>query len=163
DGFCFLGEDFGPRYPPVVDTHRVVEPATKTLYVGTPGAGVRLDAGRIVVTSPDDTELLSVPSGHVERLVLFGPVGLSAGVRTWALTNDSDVVLASRRGGYLGQLLAGGTRRLQRLRAQLAAADNPERHLTLGKAIVYAKIAKQVTLLQRYTHRGPHEDLAHAV
>jgi CRISPR-associated protein Cas1 len=39
DGFCFLGEDFGPRYPPVVDTHRVVEPATKTLYVGTPGAG----------------------------------------------------------------------------------------------------------------------------
>jgi CRISPR-associated protein Cas1 len=74
-GFCFLGEDFGPRYPPVLDDHRIVEPATRTVYVGVSGAAVRIESGRLVVESPDDTELLSVPTGHVERIVLFGPVG----------------------------------------------------------------------------------------
>ncbi|BCB74583.1 hypothetical protein GCM10022251_81570 [Phytohabitans flavus] len=53
-GFCFLGEDFGPRYPPVIDDHRIVEPATRTVYVSVPGAGVRIEAGRLVVESPDD-------------------------------------------------------------------------------------------------------------
>jgi len=163
EGFCFLGEDFGPRFPPVVDTHRVIEPATKTVYVAMPGAGVRLEAGRLVVQSPDDAELLSVPSGHVERLVLFGPVGLSTGARSWALTNHVGVILASRRGGYLGQLSGDGTRRVHRLRAQLAAADDPVRAVVLGRAIVAAKISKQVVLLQRQTRRGPHETIAHAV
>lgn len=107
-------------------------------------------------------ELLSVPSGHVERLVLFGPVGLSAGARSWALTNHVDVILASRRGGYLGQLSGDGTRRVHRLRAQLVAADDPTRAAVLGRAIVAAKISKQVVLLQRQTRRGPHQRIAHA-
>ncbi len=50
DGFCFLGEDFGPPYPPLLDEHRIEVPATKTLYVAVPGAAVRLDAGRITPT-----------------------------------------------------------------------------------------------------------------
>lgn len=29
DGFSFLGEDFGPRYPPALDDHRVTEPARR--------------------------------------------------------------------------------------------------------------------------------------
>jgi CRISPR-associated protein Cas1 len=98
DGFCFLGEDFGPRYPPVLDDHRIVEPATRTVYVAKPGAGVRTEAGRLIVETADDVELLDVPTGHVERLVLFGPVGLSAGARSWALNSDVEVILASRRG-----------------------------------------------------------------
>ncbi|GLI00899.1 CRISPR-associated endonuclease Cas1 [Phytohabitans aurantiacus] len=162
-GFCFLGEDFGPRYPPVLDHHRIVEPATRTVYVGVPGAGVRIEAGRLVVESPDDEELLSVPSGHVERLALFGPVGLSAGARSWALTNDVEVLLASRRGGYLGQLMAGTSRRVQRLRTQLACADDPARTLPLGRAVVEAKIRKQVVLIQRLTRRDHHEELAATV
>jgi CRISP-associated protein Cas1 len=162
DGFCFLGEDFGPKYPPVLDDHRIIEPATKTLYVAVPGAAVRIDSGRIVVESPDDVELLSVPSGHVERLALFGPVGLSAGARSWALTNDVEVILASRRGSYLGQVMAGSTRRVQRLRALLACADDPTRRLPFAKAVIEAKINKQVVLIQRMTRRDRHEELAAA-
>jgi CRISPR-associated protein Cas1 len=163
EGFCFLGEDFGPRYPPLREDHRIVEPATKTLYVGVPGAGVRTEAGRIVVESPDDVELLSVPSGHVERLALFGPVGLSAGARAWALANDVDVVLASRRGNYLGQLVSGSTRRVDRLRALLACADDLGRAIPLGRAVVEAKIGKQVVLVQRLIRRDRHEDVVEHV
>lgn len=162
-GFCFLGEDFGPRYPPLLDAHRIVEPATRTVYVGMPGAAVRIEAGRLVVESPDDEELLSVPSGHVERLALFGPVGLSAGARSWALTNDVEVVLASRRGGYLGQLLTGTSRRVQRLRTQLACADAPDRAVPFGRVVVEAKVRKQVVLVQRFTRRDQHEESARAV
>src|SRR5262249_40919381 len=37
EGFCFLGEDFGPRYPPAMADHRVVEPARRVLYLGMQG------------------------------------------------------------------------------------------------------------------------------
>ncbi|MFE9187849.1 CRISPR-associated endonuclease Cas1 [Micromonospora haikouensis] len=163
DGFCFLGEDFGPRYPPVLDDHRIVEPATRTVYVAKPGASVRTEAGRLIVESADDVELLDVPTGHVERLVLFGPVGLSAGARSWALASGIEVIIASRRGHYLGQLSSGSTRRVTRLRAQLACADDPDRAIPFGRSVVEAKVRKQIVLIQRITRRDNHEDLAASV
>lgn len=162
-GFCFLGEDFGLRYPPVLDEHRIVEPATRTVYVGVTGAAVRTESGRLMVESQDGSELLSVPSGHVERIVLFGPVGLSAGARSWALTNQIEVIVASRRGTYLGQLTAGGARRVARLRALLACADDPARWLPLARAVIDAKISKQVVLLQRFTRRDQYQQITAAV
>ncbi|GGL21335.1 CRISPR-associated endonuclease Cas1 [Mangrovihabitans endophyticus] len=163
DGFCFLGEDFGTRYPPVIDTHRVLQPATRTVYVARPGAAVRIEAGRLLVETPDDTELLNVPTGHVESLALFGPVGLSAGARTWALTNDVEVIPGSRRGHYLGQLHTRSTRRVTRLRRQLAAADTPDRALPIARTLVAGKIRKQVVLIQRLTRREPHEQTADSI
>jgi CRISPR-associated protein Cas1 len=163
DGFCFLGEDFGPRYPPTLDQHRIIEPATRTVYIAKPGASVCIEAGRLIVESADDTELLNVPTGHIERLVLFGPVGLSAGARSWALATNIEVIIASRRGHYLGQLVTGSTRRVNRLRALLACADDPARALPFGQAVIEAKIRKQVVLLQRLTRREHHDDLADAL
>jgi CRISPR-associated protein Cas1 len=92
EGFTFLGEDFGPRYPPALDDHRAVEPPRRVVYVGRQGSRVRVEAGRLVIESPDDQELLDVPSGQVERLVCFGAVGVSAGFRSWALANGVDQV-----------------------------------------------------------------------
>lgn len=163
DGFCFLGEDFGPRYPPVRDDHRIREPSGKTLYVGVPGSGVRIANGRLLVETSDDVELLDIPSGHVERIVMFGPVGISAGARTWALASDVEVILASRRGSYLGQVASGSTRRVDRVRALLACADDPARSLAFGRTVVEAKIRKQIVLVRRLTRRGRHEELAAAV
>jgi CRISPR-associated protein Cas1 len=115
-----------------------------------------------VVESHDDAELLSVPTGHVERIVLFGPVGLSAGARSWALTNNVEVAVASRRGTYLGQLI-GGTRRVGRLRALLDCTDDPARWLPFARTVIDAKVSKQIVLLQRLTRRDRHEQIAAAV
>jgi CRISPR-associated protein Cas1 len=49
EGFCFLGEDFGPRYPPALADQRVTEPARKVLYLGMQGAHAHLEAGRLIV------------------------------------------------------------------------------------------------------------------
>lgn len=163
EGFTFLGEDFGPRYPPLIDNHRIHEQPQHVLYVGAQGGRVRSNAGRIVVESKDDAPLLDVASSQVARLVCFGSVGLSAGARSWALSNDVDVIFASRKGNYLGTLLSHAQRyRPARVRAQLAASDGPQAAV-LGKAIVLAKITKQQVLLERLNRRRSHELVADAV
>jgi CRISP-associated protein Cas1 len=155
EGFSFVGEDFGPRYPPALADHRVTEPHRRVLYLALQGAHARLDSGRVIVESPGDQELLSVPSGTVARIVCFGAVGISAGLRSWALSEEVDLVFLSRRGSYLGHAQsAGGEHRLARLRGQLAAADDTTRAIPFGRAVVHAKVRKQMILLQRLARRG---------
>ncbi|MCL2455405.1 MAG: CRISPR-associated endonuclease Cas1 [Micrococcales bacterium] len=158
-GFCFLGEDFGPKYPPLVAEHRVEEPTKQTLFVGLQGGRVRVRDGRVVVQSKDDVEALSVPSSHVARIVLFGSVGLSAGARSWTLGQGVDTVFLSRRGSYLGtQVAASNPTRVGRLRAQLATADDPDRSMRFARAVVAAKIRHQITLIQRFSTREDAEE-----
>ena len=106
EGIAFLGEDFGPRYPPVLEGAGVRELDRKVLYVARQDTRVRVKQGRLHVDK-DDEPILDVPTSHVERVVLFGSVGLTVGARTWAMVSDVDVVLASRRGNYLGVQVAG--------------------------------------------------------
>lgn len=78
DGFCFLGEDFGPRYPPVVERHRVADPLRRIIYVARQGSRLFTRKGRLVVESADDELIMDVPVSHVSRVVCFGSVGVSA-------------------------------------------------------------------------------------
>jgi len=98
EGFAFLGEDFGPRYPPAEGEGRIREPDKKILYVAKQGSRIQVRKGRVQVIQ-DDHELLSVPVSDISRMVCFGSVGVTAGARSWALQNGVDVLLASRGGG----------------------------------------------------------------
>lgn len=151
-GFTFLGEDFGARYPPVLEEVRVEEPERKVLYAAPQGGRVRMAAGRLIVENADDAEVLDVANGLVSRIVCFGSVGLSAGVRSCALANQVDIVFASRRGGYLGSFVGGGRIRPDRVRRQIAVWGTP-RALRIGRAIIEAKLTKQIALLQRLARR----------
>jgi CRISPR-associated protein Cas1 len=158
EGFCFVGEDFGPRYPPVLAGHRIEEPARRVLYLAMQGAHARLESGRVIVESSHEEELLDVPSGLVERIVCFGAIGISAGLRSWALASDVDMVFLSRRGSYLGHAwAAGSSQRIARLRAQLSFASDDTRRLNFVRAVVEAKVRKQVVLLQRFARRDNSE------
>jgi len=160
-GFSFLGEDFGPFYPPVQADHRLREPLRKTLYVARQGSRVWIKRGRVVVTTKDDVDVLSVPTSHVGALVLFGAVGLSAGVRSWLLQQGIHTVFASRTGSYLGlELPANSKGKLSRWRAQLRVTDDAERSLVFGRAVVAAKIRHQITVLQRFNTRDASEYVA---
>lgn len=94
-GFCFLGEDFGTRYPPVIED-RIDVPDERTVFVAAAGSRVRIDQGRVVVER-DEQELLDVPAGLVARIVCFGPVGVTAGLRNWALSSGVELVFCSQR------------------------------------------------------------------
>ncbi|PZS33523.1 MAG: CRISPR-associated endonuclease Cas1 [Pseudonocardiales bacterium] len=147
-GFVFLGEEFGPRYPPDVPGFRVQQPLERSLYVARPGCRVSVEEGQVRV-SVDGEEILSAPTGHVARLVLFGPSGLSAGARSWALANDVPVVLCSQRGNYLGQLVGPPSQVTRRLRQADLRHDAAWR-TKLGMGIVGAKLRHQITLLRRF-------------
>ena len=163
-GFCFLGEDFGPRYPPRLENHRVEAPTRRVLYTSLQGGRVRTQAGRLIVESAQNAQILDLPTTHVSRIVCFGSIGVSAGVRSWALDQEVDVVFASRRGSYQGQLLSGSSAtRASRLRAQMAFADQPARAIPLAVAIVEAKVRKQIVVLQRFGRRAHAEQVRKAV
>lgn len=162
EGFSFLGEDFGSRYPPALSEGGSPEPDRKVLYVARQGSRVAVRRGRVLVETKG-TELLSVPTSQVGRLVCFGSVGVSAGVRTWALSNDVHIALASRRGSYLGAIVNDTwPARSARVRAQLGFEGTPE-ELVLARGIVDAKLDKQATVLRRFGRREHAETVRDAV
>jgi CRISPR-associated protein Cas1 len=160
-GFFFLGEEFNARYPPDDPTARRDEPDRRTLYVGVQGAGVRVEAGRVLVER-DDNELLSVPQGHLARLVLAGSVGLSAGARSWALYSAIDVVFLSRRGSFLGWLEGGGLPNAHQRRAQYLATADGARRVAIGRQVVAGKLANQAALLLRFARRRAPDQVTEA-
>jgi|APMI01.1.fsa_nt_gi CRISPR-associated protein Cas1 len=163
EGFTFLGEDFGPRYPPVLVDARVEDPGRKVLYAAVQGSRVRVAAGRVIVESSGDETLLDVPQSHVGRVVCFGSVGVSAGARSWAMAGDVDVMFASRRGTYQGVLLAADApRRAERIRAQVALSGS-EKATVLARAIVEAKVRKQIVVLQHFSRRAHVDTVPNAV
>lgn len=164
DGFCFLGEDFGPRYPPVLEEHRVAEPDRRVVYVALQGSRLFVARGRLGVDSTDDQQVLDVPISLVARIVCFGSIGVSAGVRSWALAQGVDVVFLSRRGSYQGQLLAGtSAARVARIRAQVRATDDLDRTLGFSRAVVDTKIRHQITVVQRFGRRHRADDVAELI
>ncbi|HZK06082.1 MAG TPA: CRISPR-associated endonuclease Cas1 [Actinomycetaceae bacterium] len=163
EGFCFLGEDFGARYPPTVHDHRVEVPAKKTVFVAAQGGRVRIQRGRLIVESSEDTPLVDIPTGHVARVTCFGAVGFSAGARNWALGQGVDTVFASRRGNYLGSLTSAQDKsRVGRLRAQIHATGDPERRLAVARTFAEAKLVKQAILLRRFGRRSTAEIISPA-
>ncbi|MBO3724934.1 CRISPR-associated endonuclease Cas1 [Actinomyces bowdenii] len=162
EGFCYLGEDLGSTYP-VHDPHHDIDHDAnpdRVVYVGRDGARVSVTRDRLVVDSERSIPYLSIPRNAVRRIVLTGAVGLSAGARSWALFNDVDVVLLSRRGTYLGQL--SGKRSdlaAQRLIAQCDAARDETRRMPLARIIVASKMRNQLRLLQRTARRAHEESL----
>jgi len=86
------------------------------------------------------------------------------GLRSWALASEVELVFLSRRGTYLGQAwTAVAGRRISRLRAQLAVAGDPARAPPFARAVVDAKVRKQMVLLQRLARRDNTEIVSSAV
>jgi len=157
-GFCFLGEDFGPKYPPLLPEHRVEPSLKKVLYVGLQGSRIRVKDGRIIVTSKNDVDVFDLPSSHLERVVLFGAVGLSAGARSWLLGQGVEAAFISRKGNYSGVMTPASTPvRVSRIRAQLSVS--PEKQIRFAKAVVETKLRHQVTVIQRFASPETADDL----
>lgn len=128
--------------------------ADRILYVGRDGARIHVKAGRVLVDAPGSLPATSVPKNSVTRIVLSGNVGLSAGVRSWAMRSGVDVVCLSRRGSYQGTLI-GSNRgaHASRLLAQVALTGVHERRVRLAASLIGAKIRGQIHFLTRIARR----------
>jgi CRISP-associated protein Cas1 len=162
EGFSFLGEDFNLRYPAADPSHGREPPKRKLLYVSHPGSYVRLSKGRVTV-SRKKKELLSVPSGKIERVVAHGSVTLAPGLRSWMLESGVDCVFLSRSGKYQGRLDGTGASNARRRRAQMHATETDDARLSLCKAFVAGKLSNQRNLLLRYNRRDSADTVREAI
>lgn len=164
DGFCFLGTDFDQEQPPCEMFERN-SPSTekRPLFVSRQGSRICSRRGRLVVEDRDTEQILDVPQGSVDRIVCFGSVGLTTGARSWALRHGVPVVLASRRGSYLGTLVgAGSEAKVSRLRAQITASDDAP-GVAIARAMITAKVAKQEAVLRRFQQQAVRKNVNEAV
>lgn len=123
------------------------------VYVTQPGALLRKKSGRLQVQWNRQV-LSSLPLRTAERLVLLGPVQLSAACIRTLLKARTPVVFCSQRGTWYGQLSAG-CEDVELLLAQVARYHDPTYRLGIARAIVDAKICHQQRLFQRYARNHP--------
>lgn len=125
----------------------------RTLYATLPTRRLALQRGHVVATGKSGDVRLSVPIVAVERLVVVGPVGVSAGLRSHVLRHGIDVVFLSHGGRWLGRYATGRPLKADLRRAQYALEDDPARRLRIASQLVAAKAAAQRAMLRRYRHR----------
>ncbi len=101
EGVPFLGVEFTSTLPVDDPEGRLSMPREKVVYVMEQGALVQVRHGHLRVVRGEKV-LLSVPVGQVGQVVTFGSVGISAGLRDYALREQVEITLCSRRGGYQG-------------------------------------------------------------
>jgi CRISPR-associated protein Cas1 len=150
DGFVFLGQDIDDHEP--TTPHR---PAAKqVLYVARPGTAVVCRRGRVQVVR-SGTVMLDAPQAQIGRIVTFGPVGVSAGVRQWALNSTVELVFLSARGKLLGTAVSGQVKFARRRIRQYDLFRDDGFRIAIARSIIGGKLANQRALLRRYTYRHP--------
>ncbi len=150
EGFTFLGEEFGCYYPPVEEDY--IKPTIeKVLYAGKQGSRIRMKSGRIIIESEKSSKIADYPIKEISRIVVFGSVSISSGVRSHCMVNDIDLVFLSRKGNYIGEQTGiNSGKKISRLKAQLIAAEDPNFSLELAKEMIISKIRHQRTIVQKF-------------
>jgi len=121
-----------------------------TLYVTEPGVQVHKQGQRLLVKR--GTEVLQdIPLIDVERVVMMGRSVSVTTPAIYALTQRKvDVLYLNSRGGYVSRLV-GREHKHSRLRhAQALAISDPQRALSVARAIVDGKVNNQRVLVQRH-------------
>lgn len=130
------------------------------LYVTQPGAELRKHGERLKVQWQDEV-ITAIPLRDVERIVLLGPVQLSAAAAQTLLKKAIPVVFATTKGRYCGAL-SSGQENTELLIKQVDLHRDDGYRLAVAKAIVSAKIKHQRSLLRRYGRNHPHPDIHEA-
>ena len=146
-GFTFLGVEFVGGLPVVRE--EVEDGIRRALYVAGADRTVQASRGRIRVGRGDD-DPLTIPQDHLSRIVCFGAVGLTAGVRQWALHSGRPVVFLTTHGRFVGSLQPARHDAVRTRKAQYARTADPAWQLPLAQRIVHGKLANQRALLQRF-------------
>ncbi|EGJ10198.1 type I-C CRISPR-associated endonuclease Cas1c [Rubrivivax benzoatilyticus] len=120
-----------------------------TLYVTLPDCYLRLDNDTLRVVDEDKETRLRVPLHHLQAVVCFGHVGMSAPLMHRVAEEGIALVLLDSNGRFKARLEGevGGNVLLRR--AQHRAVDDPDFTLQLARAIVAGKVRNQRHVLLR--------------
>lgn len=116
-------------------------------YVTSQGARIEKEGRRLIVHGKDFRHILF--AAHLEQLVLFGNVNITAPAMFTLLREGIDTVFLRADGRYMGRLAIREPANAVLRKRQFALCDNAVFRVRTGRAIVQAKIENQATLLAR--------------
>jgi CRISPR-associated protein Cas1 len=119
------------------------------VYVREQGAVVHRRGERLVVTR-DKEQLLDLPLIHLDQLVVFGNVQLTAPAIAMLLQAEVDVVFFSQHGKFRGRLVHTGSKFARLRHAQLQKMSDEKITLTIARQVVTGKLNNQRAMLGTY-------------
>ena len=128
-----------------------------TLYVTLPDSRLRLDNDTLRVEIEQETRL-RVPLHHLQAVVCFGHVGLSAPLMHRLAESGITLVLLDANGHFKARLEGGVTGNVLLRQAQHRAVDNAGFTLELARAVVAGKLKNQRQVLQRGARESKQPD-----
>lgn len=120
-----------------------------TLYVTLPDSYLRLDNDTLRVVDADRETRLRVPLHHLQAVVCFGHVGLSASLMQRLAEDGKSLVLLDSHGRFKARLEGPTSGNVLLRRAHHRAIDDPSFTLDLARHIVAGKLHNQRQVLQR--------------
>lgn len=128
-----------------------------TLYVTTAESYLKLDNDTLRVQVEDETRL-RVPLHHLQAVVCFGHVGLSAPLMHRLAEDGIALVLLDSNGRFKARLEGAVTGNVLLRQAQYRATDDRAFTLELARAIVAGKLKNQRQVLQRGAREAKQPD-----
>ena len=119
------------------------------LYVSEQGAVLRKAGDRFLVEK-DDEVVLDLPYHKLETVLLFGNIQVTTQAMAELLEKGVNLSLFSRNGIFRGSLSPPRGRNVELRLAQFEHYRDSARALALARAMVEAKIANGLTVLERY-------------
>jgi CRISP-associated protein Cas1 len=120
-----------------------------TLYITLPDSYLRLDNDTLRVVDEDKETRLRVPLHHLQAVVCFGHVGLSAGLMHRLAEDSIALVLLDANGRFKARLEGETSGNVLLRRAQHRAVDDAALTLELARSIVAGKVHNQRQVLLR--------------
>ena len=130
-----------------------------TLYVNTPGSLLRLDNDTLRIEVEQDTRL-RVPLHHLQAVVCFGSVGLSAPLMHRLAKSAIALVLLDDSGRFKARLEGPTAGNVLLRRAQHIRAMDPAATLDIARSIVAGKVKNTRHVLMRGAREARQPDEA---
>lgn len=122
-----------------------------TLYLTEHGSKVSKSGGKFVITKPNK-EVVEVPSGYIDCILVMGRIQLTTDVITEMLSEGKSIVYLNRYGDVVGKT-TGLCHESEICLLQLQVYANEEKRLAIAKKLVEDKLAAQKSLLSYYNKR----------
>jgi CRISPR-associated protein Cas1 len=128
-----------------------------TIYLTEPGSVVRLSDRSITVTK-SKTRLLQRPLFHIDRLLLFGNIQITAQAMDALLEEGIDVCYLNSRGKYRGKIQPFESKNVLIRVAQYERFLDAAFQVEIARCIVAGKIQNGRALILRYQRNYPETD-----
>jgi len=129
------------------------------IYVTEPGSQVRVSSRQVIVTKGKE-QLLSMPLIKVERLLLFGPIQVTAQAVNILMDEGVDITYLSSKGRFRGKIQPAESKNVLVRVAQYERFLNEEFTVELARAFVSAKVSNGRALILRYQRNYPDMDFS---